>query len=243
MDDPAAQAEVIGALGRLGLLGAGETPRFVRLTGGVSSDIWRVDLARGPVCVKRALPQAEGRGRLAGAGRAQRATRRPGCAAAARGRAGGGARAARPGRAGGRPGDGVPRPGRSPAVEGRAARRPTPIPASPRAVGERLARIHAATAGDPEIARGVPDRPHLPRHPARALSGRRPRAGASRPAPRRSTPWSRRTATHQAGAGAWRRQPEEHPGRAATGRCSSMPNAPGTAIRPSISPSASTTCC
>ena len=40
---------------RLGLLAPGEAPRFERLTGGVSSDIWRVDLARGPVCVKRAL--------------------------------------------------------------------------------------------------------------------------------------------------------------------------------------------
>jgi fructosamine-3-kinase len=55
MDEPAARAEVTDALGRLGLLGEGETPRFVRLTGGVSSDIWRVDLAPGPVCVKRAL--------------------------------------------------------------------------------------------------------------------------------------------------------------------------------------------
>jgi aminoglycoside phosphotransferase (APT) family kinase protein len=48
-------AEVNGALARLGLIGPGETPRFERLTGGVSSDIWRVDLASGPVCVKRAL--------------------------------------------------------------------------------------------------------------------------------------------------------------------------------------------
>jgi fructosamine-3-kinase len=55
MDDTAGQAEVTLALGRLGLLRAGETPSFRRLTGGVSSDIWRVDLARGPVCVKRAL--------------------------------------------------------------------------------------------------------------------------------------------------------------------------------------------
>ncbi|MGH6903981.1 MAG: phosphotransferase [Geminicoccaceae bacterium] len=55
--DEAAQAEVTLALGRLGLLHAGETPRFSRLAGGVSSDIWRVDLARGPVCVKRALPK------------------------------------------------------------------------------------------------------------------------------------------------------------------------------------------
>ncbi|MGH6900007.1 MAG: phosphotransferase family protein [Geminicoccaceae bacterium] len=57
MDETAVEAEVTDALGRLGLLRAGETPRFTRLTGGVSSDIWRVDLARGPVCVKRALPK------------------------------------------------------------------------------------------------------------------------------------------------------------------------------------------
>ena len=40
-----------------GLARAGETPRFEALSGGVSSDIWRVDLASGPVCVKRALPR------------------------------------------------------------------------------------------------------------------------------------------------------------------------------------------
>ena len=32
-------------------------PPATALSGGVSSDIWRVDLARGPVCVKRALPR------------------------------------------------------------------------------------------------------------------------------------------------------------------------------------------
>ena len=32
-----------------------EHPHATALTGGVSSDIWRVDLAHGPVCVKRAL--------------------------------------------------------------------------------------------------------------------------------------------------------------------------------------------
>jgi aminoglycoside phosphotransferase (APT) family kinase protein len=53
--DHEAQPVVIEALARLGLLEEGETPGFERLTGGVSSDIWRVDLARGPVCVKRAL--------------------------------------------------------------------------------------------------------------------------------------------------------------------------------------------
>jgi aminoglycoside phosphotransferase (APT) family kinase protein len=49
------EAGVVAALRRLGLSGPGEAPRFTRLTGGVSSDIWRVDLLRGPVCVKRAL--------------------------------------------------------------------------------------------------------------------------------------------------------------------------------------------
>jgi aminoglycoside phosphotransferase (APT) family kinase protein len=37
------------------LVAAHEHPRATALTGGVSSDIWRVDLARGPICVKRAL--------------------------------------------------------------------------------------------------------------------------------------------------------------------------------------------
>jgi aminoglycoside phosphotransferase (APT) family kinase protein len=55
MDQAEVEAGVTAALGRLGLARPGETPRFTRLTGGVSSDIWRVDLARGPVCVKRAL--------------------------------------------------------------------------------------------------------------------------------------------------------------------------------------------
>jgi fructosamine-3-kinase len=55
MADQETEAAVRGALGRLGLLEPGEVPRFARLTGGVSSDIWRVDLVRGPVCVKRAL--------------------------------------------------------------------------------------------------------------------------------------------------------------------------------------------
>ena len=41
----------------MGLCGPDENPRAQPLVGGVSSDIWRVDLARGPVCVKRALPR------------------------------------------------------------------------------------------------------------------------------------------------------------------------------------------
>ena len=39
------------------LAGPSETPRATPLAGGVSSDIWRVDLARGPLCVKGALPR------------------------------------------------------------------------------------------------------------------------------------------------------------------------------------------
>jgi len=57
MDQAEIEAGVSAALRRLGLARPGERPRFTRLTGGVSSDIWRVDLARGPVCVKRALPK------------------------------------------------------------------------------------------------------------------------------------------------------------------------------------------
>ncbi len=46
---------VLASLRRLGLVGPDERPRLEELAGGVSSDIWRVDLAAGPICVKRAL--------------------------------------------------------------------------------------------------------------------------------------------------------------------------------------------
>src|SRR5688572_21571833 len=42
-------------LARLGLIRPGERPPATPLAGGVSSDIWKVDLPSGPVCVKRAL--------------------------------------------------------------------------------------------------------------------------------------------------------------------------------------------
>ena len=47
----------LGALARMGLASAAERPVIEPLTGGVSSDIVRVDLAHGPVCIKRALPK------------------------------------------------------------------------------------------------------------------------------------------------------------------------------------------
>ncbi|MFT3770477.1 MAG: aminoglycoside phosphotransferase family protein [Minicystis sp.] len=43
------------AVRRLGLARARERIGFTRLEGGVSSDVWRVDLPGGPVCAKRAL--------------------------------------------------------------------------------------------------------------------------------------------------------------------------------------------
>jgi aminoglycoside phosphotransferase (APT) family kinase protein len=40
-----------------GIAGPEEIPPATQLTGGVSSEIWRVELSTGPVCVKRALPR------------------------------------------------------------------------------------------------------------------------------------------------------------------------------------------
>jgi len=48
-------AEINDALRAIGLAAPGEMPRLTPLSGGVSSEIWRVDLARGPICIKRAL--------------------------------------------------------------------------------------------------------------------------------------------------------------------------------------------
>ena len=51
-----APPEILDALRRMGLLDHQPVPGE-RLTGGVSSDIWHIDLPSGPVCVKRALPK------------------------------------------------------------------------------------------------------------------------------------------------------------------------------------------
>jgi len=48
---------VKASLVRMGLLHRDENPSIRRLGGGVSSDIFCVDLEEGPVCVKRALPR------------------------------------------------------------------------------------------------------------------------------------------------------------------------------------------
>jgi 5-methylthioribose kinase len=52
-----ATADFVAGLARMGLLEPGEIPATAPLAGGVSSDIVRVELRRGPVCVKRALPK------------------------------------------------------------------------------------------------------------------------------------------------------------------------------------------
>jgi 5-methylthioribose kinase len=49
--------EFVQALRELGLAGAGESLTGSPLTGGVSSDIWRIHTMRGTVCAKRALPK------------------------------------------------------------------------------------------------------------------------------------------------------------------------------------------
>jgi len=150
MDDDAIPAEVSAALVRLGLAGPGERPGFARLTGGVSSDIWRVDLARGPVCVKRALAQL----RVAADWRAP--VERNAYEAAWMRRAGAIVPDAVPPLLGQDETAGLlVMPFLDPALhklwkaelrDGRAD------PEVARAVGERLVRIHAATANDPEVA-------------------------------------------------------------------------------------------
>jgi aminoglycoside phosphotransferase (APT) family kinase protein len=52
---PTSRDDILAILRRAGLVGPDDSPRMVALAGGVSSDIWRVDLEPEPVCVKRAL--------------------------------------------------------------------------------------------------------------------------------------------------------------------------------------------
>ena len=49
--------DILAALRRGGLIGLAPEPEGAPLKGGVSSDIWRIETASGPVCVKRALPR------------------------------------------------------------------------------------------------------------------------------------------------------------------------------------------
>ncbi len=55
--DTLSPQDLYQALIRMDLMHAGLQPPLHALTGGVSSDIVRVDLPDGPICIKRALPQ------------------------------------------------------------------------------------------------------------------------------------------------------------------------------------------
>jgi len=55
--EPSIPPEFLVALRELGLAGEREVLNGKPLAGGVSSDIWRIETARGTVCAKRALPQ------------------------------------------------------------------------------------------------------------------------------------------------------------------------------------------
>ena len=166
----------------------------------------------GPVCVKRALAKL----RVAADWHAPvernlyeaRWMRRANAA-------GPGARpgAARPGRQQRRAGDAISAARRPSAVEGPTARRPRRSRFRRRAWRTALVRIHAATAADPTVAAEFPTDAIFLRHPPGALSARH-RARASRPRAATGSA-GRDDAGQQARAGAWRCQPEEHPGRSA----------------------------
>lgn len=58
MSEPTAElSEIAASLGEMKLLAPGAAFSATRLSGGVSCDVWRVDLPAGPICVKRALPK------------------------------------------------------------------------------------------------------------------------------------------------------------------------------------------
>ena len=146
---------ITAALVRMGLHDpAAPPPRGEPLAGGVSSDIWRVECAAGPVCVKRALP------RLKVAADWQAPVERNRYEARWMRRA----NAAMPGSAPGLLGED--------ATSGTLAMQYLPPDTYPlwkpklhqgctatgfaAAVGCKLARIHAATAGDPAVAADFP---------------------------------------------------------------------------------------
>ena len=237
--------EIVAGLRRDGLIGAVEEPRAERLTGGVSSDIWKVTAGERVFCVKRAMAKLAvkdewlapvERNRFERLWYETANARVPGAAPKILASDDGAMFFAMefldPARFG------CGRRSFSPAAS---------ISNSPRSVGSRLALIHAATADDAAVAAMFPTGaffealrldPYL-RATARRHPGSRERTErACRP-----------DRGDEADARPWRRQPEEHHdrccrasggGRAATRSVFSTPNAPGMATPPSTSPSAST---
>jgi aminoglycoside phosphotransferase (APT) family kinase protein len=55
--NPLTEGEIGAMLGRMDLLAAGDKPVCVPLDGGISSDIWRVEIGARKYCIKRALAQ------------------------------------------------------------------------------------------------------------------------------------------------------------------------------------------
>src|SRR4051794_13061204 len=53
LDEPTMTASLV----RMGVIGSHERPRFQELDGGVSSEIWLIDVPGRRLCLKRALPQ------------------------------------------------------------------------------------------------------------------------------------------------------------------------------------------
>ena len=230
--------EIVALLVRSGLLAAEEEPQATALAGGVSSDIWRVDLAGGTVCVKRALP------RLKVVADWRAPVDRNAYEVAWLEIAG----SIVP--------EGVPRVlARDPTagffvmeyldparyrVWKEALRQGAVDSGSVQAVAEQLVRIHAATAGDAVIAQrfatdaifhAIRLEPYL--------------AATARKHPDLAAVLLDLIGHHradEASAGPRRRQPKKHPPRTRGSRFSSMRNAPGTAILPSISRFASITC-
>ncbi|MEZ5934188.1 MAG: phosphotransferase [Alphaproteobacteria bacterium] len=149
-----ADDELLAALRRLGLLEEGERPAFAALRGGVSSDIWKVDTRRRTLCVKRALFK------LKVAADWQAPVERNAYEAAWMAEAAAVVPDAVPELLGQDAASGVlamaylPPEGFSNWKE--MLRRGQADPATAAAVGDRLVRIHAATAHRPEVAARFP---------------------------------------------------------------------------------------
>ena len=174
--------EILEALRRMHMLGPHDAPLGERLTGGVSSDIWRIDLPDRPGLREACAGQTARGRRLAARRSSATATKPPGCAAP------------------------TPPPQVPPPPCSARTRRPAPWrcntcrpndyplwktqlrdghadPAFAAQVATTLARIHAATAADPATAAEFPTdaiffdirlEPYLRRHRARAIPTSRP---------------------------------------------------------------------
>ena len=233
---PSVPHDIVAALARAGFIEPRVAARRLkRLTGGVSSDIWRVDLRAGPVCVKRALPRLRVAAQLGGAGRAQ------------------------PLRSGVDAGGGGVVPGAAPRLAHDEAPACSPWSTSTRRRHPLWKTELRAGRADPARRRrsASASRASTPRRPQRRVARRFATDSASTPSAWSPTCCHRRAPP--GGRGRLQALAETPPTPARrwcmatsarrtswsgrTGRCSSTPNAPGTATRPSISRSASTTCC